>query len=215
MTPDGEGAIRDVEFGGHRIEFDDRVLEPRPWTLLQSSWAAHLAEEVPPGPMLELCAGVGQIGLVAAVLSERDLVAVDVDPVACGYARRNAERAGWAVRTQVRCASLEDAVGPDERFPIVLADPPYVPTHAVDHHPDDPTTAIDGGPDGLRLVRSCLDTAARALTDEGVVLLQLWGTGQLDDLEHLPAGLGVTEVREYDERRAVALLRRVNQGARG
>ncbi len=209
-VPDG-APVRNIEFGGHLIEFDDRVLEPRPWTFLQSRWGADIAADAAPGPMLELCAGAGQIGLVAAVLAGRDLVQVDVDPVACSYARGNAARAGWADRVEVRCAPVDEALAPDERFPVVLADPPYVPSDQIGRYPDDPIAAIDGGPDGLALVRSCLAVASSALADGGSILLQLWGVHQVDEITELPSDLAVVEVRSHDDTRAVAHLSRVNQ----
>ncbi len=215
MTAPDREAVRSIEFGGHVIEFDDRVLEPRPWTFLQSRWAAELASEAAPGPILELCSGAGQIGLLAAVLAGRDLVQVDVDPVACEWARRNAARAGWAERVEIRCAPAREAVGPDERFPVVLADPPYVPSDQIDRFPDDPVLAIDGGADGLDLVRECLEAAAVALAPGGSVLLQVWGARQAEAIPDLPGGLAVVDVREHDEIRAVAHLRRVNHEAPG
>jgi len=117
---------RRCRFGPLEIEFDERVLNPRPWTLSQSEWAAELAASAPPGPMLELCAGAGQIGLVAARLSGRALIQVEADPIAAQYAAANAERTGLAAAVELRCARLEVALSPDERFPIVLADPPYL-----------------------------------------------------------------------------------------
>ena len=77
---------RTTTFGGLRIAFDDRVLTPRPWTELQSRWAAEVATDAPAGRLLELCSGAGHIGLLAAMLSGRDLLAVDVDPVEIGRA---------------------------------------------------------------------------------------------------------------------------------
>jgi hypothetical protein len=68
---------RFVDFEGLLIEYDDRVLVPRPWTAEQSRWAARLIRTGPPGPVLELCAAAGQIGLLAATLSPRPLVSVD------------------------------------------------------------------------------------------------------------------------------------------
>ena len=60
--------IRTMTFGDLEIAYDDRVLTPRPWTALQSEWAAELLESAPAGPVLELCAGAGQIGLLAVRL---------------------------------------------------------------------------------------------------------------------------------------------------
>ena len=54
-----------VEFGGLQITFDSRLLSPRPWTQAQSRWAASLLPNLPPGDVLELCSGAGQIGLLA------------------------------------------------------------------------------------------------------------------------------------------------------
>ena len=146
---------RSVDFQGLRIEYDERVLTPRPWTAAQSMWAADLIAVAPPGPVLELCSGAGHIGLLAVTLAPRRLVCVDADPVACGYLRRNAGRAG--IRVDVREGRMDEALASDERFAVVIADPPWVPTAEVTRFPEDPVTAINGGADGLDLVRSCLD----------------------------------------------------------
>ncbi|MCW2834659.1 MAG: methyltransferase small [Nocardioides sp.] len=177
-----------MPFGSLTIEFDAHVLEPRPWVLLQSEWAAELLEAAPPGRVLELCTGAGHIGLAAVVDNERELVAVDADPDACEWARRNAEANGLGARVEVRHVRLEDAVGPDESFVLVIADPPWVPRADVGRFPEDPVLAIDGGTDGLDVARACLDTAARALVHGGSLLLQLGNDDQaraLDDARFL------------------------------
>jgi release factor glutamine methyltransferase len=205
-------ASRRCEFGPLSVEYDGRVLEPRPWTLLQSRWAAELATGAAPGPILELCAGAGQIGLAAAVLAGRDLVQVEADPTAADYARANARRAGYADRVEVRTARAERALSPDERFAIVLADPPYLPTRQVSRWPADPVTAIDGGGDGLDVIRACLATAAAHLVPGGPLLLQVAGAAQADEVADLVAGGGwplrAGEVRSHDPERAVLLLTR-------
>ncbi|MGN6608736.1 MAG: methyltransferase [Jatrophihabitans sp.] len=201
---------RTCRFGPLDIEWDARVLEPRPWTLLQSEWAAELARTMPAGPLLELCAGAGHIGLAAAVLADRDLVQVEADPTAGGYAAVNAAAAGWASRTELRVARLETALHPDERFPLVIADPPYLPTDEITRWPDDPVTAIDGGPDGLAVIDLCLAAAADHLLPGGVLLLQVAGARQADrlDARAAPLGLRAGEVRSHDAARAVVALHR-------
>ena len=54
-----------VAFGPITVEADASVLTPRPWTLVQSAWAAELSPGAPAGPILELCCGAGHIGLAA------------------------------------------------------------------------------------------------------------------------------------------------------
>jgi methylase of polypeptide subunit release factors len=196
-------------FGPLEVEFDDRVLEPRPWTLLQSSWAAELDGA---GPILELFAGVGHIGLAAAVLAGRDLVQVEADPVAAEFARRNAARAGFAERAELRVLPITEALGPDERFDVIVADPPYLPSGEIADWPDDPVRAIDGGPDGLDLVRACLEVVTGHLAPRGQVLLQVAGPAQAAQVRALldshGAALVAVEERVVDERRAVLLLAR-------
>jgi release factor glutamine methyltransferase len=173
-----------VQVDGLRIEYGSTLLEPRPWTALQGRWAAELAVDLPPGPILEVCSGAGHIGLVAAAGCDRPLVQVDANPSACDYARRNAEAAGLADRVTVRCGSIDDVRTVGERFPLVIADPPYVPSEAVVRFPGDPRHTIDGGPDGLGLARACVDLFVDVLVPGGVGLLQL---GSLDQVEQMAA----------------------------
>ncbi len=208
--------VHQCRFGPLTISFDDRVLTPRSWTLAQSRWAAELAQEAHPGPILELCAGAGHIGLAAAVLADRDLVQIEADPVAAEFARGNAERAGRSAWVDVRCVRLQDGVGDDERFPIILADPPYLPSADVERWPDDPVTAIDGGTDGLDLVRACLEVAARHLDDDGQLLLQIAGPRQDQQIVELLAatpgwGLLRRDMQVIDDERAVVLLGRADR----
>lgn len=189
--------VETMEFGPLLVRFDHRVLRPRPWTAAQSEWAAALAATAPDGPMLELCAGAGQIGLLAALGSTRSLVCVDVDPVACAFARRNAEAAGLAGRVEVRQGRMDEVLRDDERFPLVIADPPWVRRAEVGRFPEDPLRAIDGGDDGLDLARTCVDVARRHLLPGGSALLQLGSTEQVGLLESVdPAE--VVEVRAYE-----------------
>lgn len=187
-------------FGELRIDYDDRILAPRPWTTLQAHWAAELLAQAPPGPVLELCAGAGQIGLLAVSRQRRRLVCVDDSAIACCYARRNAEYAGIADLVDVRERGLEDAVAAAERFALVLADPPWVPTTETYRHPDDPPAAIDGGADGLDVARICLRVSAPCLAPGGSILLQLGTRAQAsalaDELAGDSAGPLLTEVRE-------------------
>lgn len=205
-----------VGFGPLRIAFDGRVLRPRAWTTAQSGWAAEILRTAPAGPVLELCAGAGQIGLLAVASSARRLVCVDVDPVACDYARRNAAAAGIADRVEVREGRMDEVLGDSERFALVVADPPWVRSAEVDHYPEDPLLAIDGGVDGLDVARTCVETARTHLMRAGALLLQLGSVEQVDRLRErlsadawdAEADLAVSEVR-WGER---GVLVRVERG---
>jgi len=207
---DGQ-TVRSCVFGPITVDFDDRVLTPRAWTLGQSTWAAELARDRgTAGCMLELCAGAGHIGLAAAVLADWDLVQVELDPVAAAYAAANARRAGWGERVRVRNVSLREALEPGERFALIVADPPYLASAATARWPEDPLLAIDGGPDGLTVVRDCLQIAAQHLDEAGTMVLQVAGPAQVEAMaEALGAtGLRAVEQRVTDPERAVVRIER-------
>ena len=191
-----------IDFGTLSIAYDDRVLEPRDWTVAQSAWAVEIAVDAPGGAMLELCSGAGHIGLLAAVRSGRRLVCVDANPVACDYARANALAAGIADRVEVRGGRLETALDDDELFPLVVADPPWVPRDLTWHVPEDPVSAIDGGADGLDIARACLDVIAAHLAPAGAAVLQLGTAAQAETLareEWFTSGrLVQVEVRHHE-----------------
>ena len=188
-----------VGFGPLRITFDGRVLRPRPWTAAQSEWAAEILADAPAGPVLELCAGAGQIGLLAVAASARRLVCVDLNPVACDYARRNAAEAGLADRVEVREGSMDEVLRDSERFAVVIADPPWVRRTEVGDFPEDPVLAIDGGPDGMEVAWLCVDTARGHLMRGGSLLLQLGTVEQVDllreRLQQQDDDLVISEVR--------------------
>jgi release factor glutamine methyltransferase len=196
---------RIVRFGpALEIAYDDRVLEPREWTAVQSGWAAELLADAPAGPVLELCAGVGNLGLLALTLKSaaqpRHLVGVDLNQVACAFLRHNVRSAGLEDHVEVREGAIEGSLRPAERFALVIADPPWVEHSRIGDHPADPAIAIDGGPDGLVIARMCLRATAAHLLPGGSAILQLGNTGQVDVLEPEAdeLGLAVEDVREYE-----------------
>lgn len=176
-----ETPVEFTEFDGLEIAWDARVLQPRAWTAEQGRWAAELATTMPTGPILELCCGAGQIGLLAARLSGRPLVQVDRDPAAVAYVRRNAAAAG--ISSDVRCGAMTEVLAPDELFGVVIADPPWLRTADVARFPDDPPGAVDGGVDGCDLVRMCIDVAMRHLAPGGHVVVQIGDRDELGEVE--------------------------------
>jgi release factor glutamine methyltransferase len=100
------------------------------------------------------------------------------------------------------------ALQPGERFPLIVADPPWVRRTETGRFPEDPLTAIDGGDDGLDVARECVALVGGHLAAGGAALLQLGSADQVGALrpELGQAGLIAVEVRRY-ERGVVALVR--------
>lgn len=199
-------------FGDVSVAFDDRVLAPRAWTILQSEWAIELLADLGPGRILELCAGVGHIGLVAALRSGRSLVQVESDPVAAQYARRNAQCARMARRVFVRCGDIDTMLGDSETFPLILADPPYLTSDQTRGFPDDPVQAVDGGRDGLAVMRRTLRVAADHLAGNGACLMQVRDERQADEIAAWVEKVGMNLRRcgqRLVEQGGVVLMRKV------
>ncbi|MGJ9372788.1 methyltransferase [Nesterenkonia sp. CF4.4] len=201
--------MQQLTFCGLEISFDHRVLEPRPWTEAQSEWAAELLVDAPPGPVLELCAGVGHIGLGAVCESDRNLIMVDINPAARVLALENAALNGLDSQVEFRLNQMETALDADERFSLIVADPPWVRSADTSLFPEDPVRAIDGGDDGLDLARTCVDLFDLHLSPGGSGLLQIGTLAQAEAITAYAAdrrsgSLSVVDSRAYE--RGVLIL---------
>jgi methylase of polypeptide subunit release factors len=125
----------------------------------------------------------------------------------------NAEAAGLDDRVEVRLSDIAQALRPGELFSMALVDPPYLRSSEVARFPEDPVVAVDGGPDGLDMVRACLRALVDHLHPDGAALLQLAGQEQAElvaawlDSADAP-DLTVVETRQHGDRGAIAHLHR-------
>jgi release factor glutamine methyltransferase len=178
--------VGEVEFCGLPLGCDRRALVPRPETeILVERALALLPAQGAAAAALDLGTGTGAIAL--ALLAARPswrAVATDLSPDALALARENAARARLAERVEFREGDLFAPLAEGERFDLVASNPPYVPSAALaglqaevrDH---DPKLALDGGADGLEVVRRLAAGAAGALKPGGWLLLEL-GHDQAD-----------------------------------
>jgi release factor glutamine methyltransferase len=129
--------------------------------------AACLRREVRPGARVaDLCTGSGLLA-VAAALEGAAATAVDVSRRAVLTARLNARLNGVSVR-----AVRGDLLAPlaDERFDVIVSNPPYVPAE-TDATPSGPARAWVGGPDGRAVLDRVCEQAPRHLRPGGALLL--------------------------------------------
>jgi release factor glutamine methyltransferase len=164
------------------LAVDPRVLVPRPETELLVEVGLELSDGA---SVLDCCTGSGAVAL--ALKDERSDLRVygsDLSEAALAVARANSERLGLDVAWERTDLLAGVSAG---RFDAILANPPYVPTGVlatlapeVARH--EPALALDGGADGLDVVRRLVAEAARARP--GLFALE-HGAGQAD----LVAGL--------------------------
>lgn len=178
----------------------DAYARPRPWAEQQSAWAADLMATAPPGPVLELCCGAGEIGLLAIAESSRSLVCVDIDPIACAFASTNARTADLVDRVDVREGNLDEVLRPGEQFALVVADPPWRRQDRAQCRYESPVSAVESGSQGLDLVRRCVAVIVDRLLPGGSAILQVGTWGQVatlrQELTALDGTLQVVDVRD-------------------
>lgn len=154
------------------------VFVPRPETEVVAQAAIDAARQCGPDPLVvDLCAGSGAIALaVRDEVPHARVVAVELDPLAIAWARRNVERTGRAVELVEGDATT---VLPelDARVDVVVSNPPYIPTGMVPQDPEvrdhDPDLALFGGSeDGLRIPLAVAGRAAALLRPGGRFVME-------------------------------------------
>ncbi|MFE6775359.1 putative protein N(5)-glutamine methyltransferase [Streptomyces sp. NPDC057702] len=130
-----------------------------------------------PAVVVDLCCGSGAVGaaLVAALGPDTELYAADVDPAAVRCARRNVAAVGGRVYAGDLFAPLPAALR--GRIDVLAANVPYVPSDAIALLPPEardhePLVALDGGTDGLDVLRRVAAAAREWLAPGGCVLVE-------------------------------------------
>ncbi len=177
-----------------RVRVDGRALIPRPETELLAELAiaeiaSRLTRDDMPILVREAGTGSGAVALALALrfrsalaLRRLRLVASDISPEALELAAENFAAHGVGDLATLACADLILTVGDTLPAPdVVVANPPYVPAAevaaAVGSLRFEPPSALDGGPDGLDVVRALFSQLPDHLAPGGVALLEI-GAGQ-------------------------------------
>ncbi len=182
------------EFMGLPFRVAPGVLIPRPETELLVEWALEVLATRQNATVVDVGTGSGAIAVSIAALSDPALriIATDVSAVALAIAHDNTN----ALLDDVRCARLEFREGSllkpiDGPVDLVLANLPSLTPAQVDGNPDlaaEPRLAVDGGRDGLDLVRELIADLPSVLTPGGAVGLEL-DPSQTATVEGLLRGL--------------------------
>jgi release factor glutamine methyltransferase len=154
-----------ADFCGHRILIDEGVFVPRPRS------EALVREAIARGgrTVIDLCCGSGAIGLAVASALSAELYSSDIDPAAVACARRNVERVYQGDLYQPLPALMADLI-------VFVA--PYVPTDEIELLPREarlyePLSTLDGGADGLDIVRRVVAGAPEWLASGGALVTEV------------------------------------------
>jgi release factor glutamine methyltransferase len=196
------------EFYGLAFAVDRRALIPRPETeLLVAEAESEVAWRLTSAPrpagtpkirVLDAGTGSGAIAIALAILLGRrrmlpevSIIGADSSPEALSLARENA--VAHAVADEVAFAEADLLPASQPPFDLILANLPYIPSGEIDRLPVaasfEPRLALDGGPDGLAVVRRLLAALPAGLTPEGTALLEI-GFDQGPTIESSVAEMG-------------------------
>jgi release factor glutamine methyltransferase len=205
-----------ADFCGLRVAVNPGVFVPRRRTelLVRRAVAVAAAGTI----VVDLACGSGAVGMaVAALVDGVALYAVDIEPAAVACARRNLGAFGGKVYAGDLYAALPDRLRGS--VDVLVANVPYVPTEAVDLLPrearvHEPRVALDGGPDGLDLVRRVAEAAPGWLAEGGHLLVETSADQADAAIQALgAAGLTTTAAREADLAATVVIGRRKSRPA--
>jgi len=170
-------------FRGLDLMVGPQVLIPRPETEgLVEAVLAVLRDELPrwrAPRVLDLGTGSGAIALaIAAEWPAAHVTATDASETALEVARANAEACGLAGRVRLLPGDWFDAVPADERFEVVVSNPPYIAESERDTieaqvREFEPAEALFSGASGLEALRQIVEEAPRHLVAEGLLALEL------------------------------------------
>jgi release factor glutamine methyltransferase len=221
-------------FCGRRIAVDPGVFVPRRRTEFLVRQAVALTRQAaalaclaaspagqalarPRAVVVDLCCGSGAVGAaLAAALDRVELYAVDIDPAAVRCARRNLAAAGGQVYEGDLYEPLPATLR--GRIDVLVANAPYVPTEAIGLLPPEarvhePRVALDGGADGLDVLRRVTAAAPLWLAPGGYLLVEASERQAPQAVETLaPNGL-IPRVASSDEHNTTVIIGTRHQSA--
>jgi release factor glutamine methyltransferase len=193
------------EFCGLDFEVGPGLLVPRADTETLVEAALGLWPRLPERPRVaDVCTGTGCIAVSVAALADRpaEVWACDLSPLAVDTAGRNAHRLLTAPRsvTVVESDLLEALAGP---FDLVVSNPPYLTPSETEERVGpggwkEPSLALDGGGDGLDLIRHLVPQAASALAPGGWLLIEA-ADAQMLSIGQLFTEQGLVEVKFWKD----------------
>jgi release factor glutamine methyltransferase len=164
------------EFFGLDFEINPDVLIPRPETELLVENALEWLQKHPNRRLaLDIGTGSGCIAIaLASQIQDLFVIATDISLPALKMASHNAIRSGVSRRVECLQANLYPPI--ESHFDLICANLPYIPTktlHSLPIYEKEPEVALNGGLDGLDLIRRMLKSAPGWISPGGLILLEI------------------------------------------
>ncbi|MBP6506717.1 MAG: 50S ribosomal protein L3 N(5)-glutamine methyltransferase [Opitutaceae bacterium] len=168
---------------------DERVLIPRSYFLeiIPEQLDGWLPDPAKVTQVVDVCTGSGCLAiLLAQHFPQAKVDAVDLSAEALAVAKINVRNFKLGRRIALHASDVFDAV-PPVKYDVILSNPPYEPSAHCDALPEEfhrePRLALDGGDDGLDIIRKLLRQAKTRLKPHGIVLIEVGGLRTVMDRE--------------------------------
>lgn len=165
--------------GDYRFYVDQRVIIPRSFIaeLIPEQFSPWISEPLEVRNVLDLCTGSACLPVMLADYFPNAMIdAVDISVDALAVAACNVADYGLAGRIMLIESDLYDKLE-DKQYDLIISNPPYVNADSMSRLPPEykhePQMALAGGEDGMDLVRRIVEGAAKRLTDEGVLIVEI------------------------------------------
>jgi len=172
---------REAFLGEHRFYVDERVIIPRSYflELLPEQIPHWLPANKPVKRVVDVCTGSGCLAiLLAHQFQDAKVDAIELSPEAMAVAKFNVAAHHLQKRVKLHHSDVFDRV-PVVKYDLILSNPPYVPTRELRGLPEEfkqePVMALDGGGDGLDIIRKIFVQARERLQPHGIVVLEVGG----------------------------------------
>lgn len=165
--------------GTYNFYVDERTIVPRSYIaeLIPNYFAPWVNDPEGISNILELCTGSGCLAIMMAdAFPDAQVDAVDISAGALEVAKRNVDTYGLQDRVALIQSDLYTSV-PPKKYDLIITNPPYVNSGSMKKLPQEylhePQIALDGGADGMDLVRKIVAGAAERLTDDGLLIVEI------------------------------------------
>ncbi|GAB5559772.1 MAG: 50S ribosomal protein L3 N(5)-glutamine methyltransferase [Synoicihabitans sp.] len=201
---------KEAWLGEHRFYCDERVLTPRSYFLeLIPTLASYLPKGTRVRDVVDVCTGSGCLAvLLGYEFPGARVDAVELSPEALEVAQINVREHRMSERITLHESDVFDTV-PERAYDIILSNPPYEPSAVCDALPTEfklePRMALDGGTDGLVIVRKLLRQSLTRLQPHGIVALEVGA--QRQTMQQAWPNLPMRWLKTLDGMNCVCLIR--------
>ncbi|MEQ1629820.1 MAG: 50S ribosomal protein L3 N(5)-glutamine methyltransferase [Gallionella sp.] len=170
---------KEAFLGEFSFYVDERVIVPRSFIaeLLRDSLSPWVADPEAVHSVLDMCTGSGCLAILAAhMFPNAGVDAVDLSLDALDVAQHNVDDYELNDRVQLIESDLYAKLG-NKKYDLIISNPPYVDAPSVADLPPEylhePELALGSGEDGLDATRTILKHAAKHLTDNGILIVEI------------------------------------------